>query len=134
MSTNSPVGQTPTPPNKKSSTIDHARIASAVKSIRAHADDFDVTAECDAILAAFDREVTEGVAGCPLPVGVWEEPRARLVEALDAIKSKVSEIPAAMNADAQALETFSKNAQGTQDTAAQQVQNTVAQLPTVNVK
>ncbi|GAA1072261.1 hypothetical protein [Tsukamurella spumae] len=129
----SPVGQTPTNPNKKSSTIDHERIASAVKSIRAHSSDFDISAECDAILASFDREVTEGVAGCPLP-DVWKGPRAALVEALDAIKQKVSEIPAAMNADANALETFSKSTRATQDTAAQQVQQTVEQLPNVSVK
>lgn len=128
-----PVGQTPTNPNKKSSVIDHERIASAVKAIRAHAADFDVSSDCGAIIAAFDREVTEGVAGCPLP-DVWKGPRAALVEALDAIKSKVAEIPAAMNADAAALENFSARTRGTQQDAQTQVQQTAQTLDALNVK
>ncbi|KXP06738.1 hypothetical protein [Tsukamurella pseudospumae] len=129
----SPVGTTPTPPNKKSSVIDHERIASAVKAIRAHAADFDISSECDAILASFDREVTEGVAGCPLP-DVWKGPRAALVECLDAIKAKVSEIPAAMQSDATALENFSARTRGTQDDAKTQVQQTAQTLDSLTVK
>ncbi|MFN8056304.1 MULTISPECIES: hypothetical protein [unclassified Gordonia (in: high G+C Gram-positive bacteria)] len=106
----------------KSSVIDHARLEKAARDIRAHATDFNVDAECAAVLEAFDREIKEGT-DCDISASIWQEPRENLVRWLGLIREKVAEIQGGMNDDAAWLEEFSRKARAIQDDAATKTQS-----------
>lgn len=116
---------------QQTSIIDHAQIAAAVRDIRVHAGDFDVSAECNAVLDAFLREVKEGTDTQDL--GIWQEPYEYLVRWLGIIQQKVSEVGDGMRDDADWLEEVSRKARGVQDDAAGKAQSLGQSLDGIGV-
>ncbi|KXP14696.1 hypothetical protein [Tsukamurella pseudospumae] len=114
------------------SVIDHARLEKAARDIRAHAPDFNVDAECAAVIEAFDREIKEGT-DCDISASIWQEPRENLVRWLGLIREKVAEIQGGMNDDAAWLEEFSRKARNIQDGAATKAQSLGSDLGSLGV-